>query len=61
MKPLEDLSHTELADQLAEVDLAIETDQGVLASAQRRIRKNYRLRDQILSQLSVKPVRKGWV
>lgn len=61
MKPLDDLSSVELADQLAELDQAIETDQGVLVSAQRRIRKNYRLRDQILSQLSVKPVRKGWV
>jgi hypothetical protein len=61
MKPLNDLSSAELADQLAELDQAIETDQGVLVSAQRRIRKNYRLRDQILSQLSVKPVRKGWV
>ena len=61
MKPLDDLSREQLAEELAELDQAIETDQGILVTAQRRIKRNYRLRDQILSQLSVKPVRKGWV
>ncbi len=60
MRSLDNLSSVELAEQLQELDLAIETDQGVVASARKRIKRNYRLRDELLSQLSVKPARRSW-
>jgi hypothetical protein len=60
MKPLENFSSTDLADQLEDLDQAIENDQGVVASARRRIRNNSRLREQILSMLTMRTSQKGW-
>jgi hypothetical protein len=60
MRALDDMSNEQLADELAELDLAIETDQGLVASAQRRIRNNSRQREHILNILSYETSRKGW-
>jgi hypothetical protein len=60
MKPLSSFNSNDLADQLADLDQAIESDQSVVASAKRRIRNNSRLREQILNLLIMQTSQKGW-
>lgn len=60
MRISNDMSNEQLADELAELDLAIETDQSLIANARRRIRNNSQQRDTILDILSHQASRKGW-
>lgn len=60
MRHFHEMSDEQLADELAELDLAIEADQGLLANAQRRIKNNSRQKEQILDILSYGSLRKGW-
>lgn len=60
MRSVDDMSNEQLADELADLDQAIETDQTVIANARRRIRNNSQQRDTILDILSHQASRKGW-
>jgi hypothetical protein len=59
-KSLDEMSQVELTETLEDLDEAISSDQGQLATLLRRIKNNSRKREQILDFLAGSAMRKGW-